>query len=92
MEGIRCKIGFRNCLTVPAVGRASCLALLWIDDISVKIQSFSLHHVDAHISLLSFPQMWGLTGIYGAPSVEQRQCVWDLFSTLRHHSALPWFV
>lgn len=71
MEVIRYKLELCYCLSIPTIRRARGLALLWRDDIQVHIQTYSLNHIDVHISLLTSIRAWRLTGIYGAPYDEQ---------------------
>ena len=49
MEWLRSKWGYDSCLIVEVVGRSGGLALLWKQEVIVKVQSFSSKHIDARI-------------------------------------------
>ena len=89
MEGIRTKVGFDYAFTVPSVGRSGGLALLWKQEVDVRIQNFSQHHIDAHIDPNQL-QCWRLTGFYGCPEQHRRKESWALLKHLNSLNSLPW--
>jgi hypothetical protein len=52
-------------LAVDCVGKSGGLALLWGDEVRVKIQNYSCHHINAKISPKTAVVAWKLTGFYG---------------------------
>jgi hypothetical protein len=44
---IRIKLGFDHCFVVDCVGKSGGLMLLWKNSISVVIQNYSRHHINA---------------------------------------------
>ncbi|XVE53746.1 hypothetical protein DITRI_Ditri03aG0027500 [Diplodiscus trichospermus] len=90
MEFLRARWKFKNCLADDAVGRSGSLALLWSDDVSLAIQSFSKNHIDAGVLNDDGLVSWRITGFYGDPITGQRYRSWDLLRTLVGQSSLPW--
>ncbi|XVF40027.1 hypothetical protein PTKIN_Ptkin01aG0079500 [Pterospermum kingtungense] len=58
MEWLRVRWGFDSCLTVESVGRAGGVALLWNDEVDVRIMSYSLHHIDARVESPKNRKVW----------------------------------
>lgn len=48
MEKCKFKLGFDNCLVVDCVGSGG-LALLWKNEVLLKVNSYSKSHIDAQI-------------------------------------------
>ena len=69
MEWLRSKWGYDSCLIVEAVGRSGGLALLWKQEVTVEVQSFSSNHIDARIDNTTNGDEWRFTGFYGNPIV-----------------------
>ncbi|KAL8555032.1 hypothetical protein ACS0TY_003002 [Phlomoides rotata] len=79
LEGVSRKLGFECCFGVDCDrsgnGRRGGLRLLWKSDVSVSIQSFSLHHVDALVAGISNGDLLGSMAILkmgGVLRVEER--------------------
>ena len=47
MERMGRKMSFNNIFVVPQLNRTGGLALLWRDDLSVDVQTYSDRHIDA---------------------------------------------
>lgn len=45
MESVRKNLGFSICLCINSVGKNGWLALLWKDDLKVKIINYSQWHI-----------------------------------------------
>lgn len=66
MEFVWIRLKYRNCLTINKVGRNSGLTLLWFEDVSLSISSYSFSHIDAMIHDAS-GKLWIFMGFYGNP-------------------------
>ena len=59
---IQADLPYRGMLAVPSGG----LALLWMEEIELHVQTFTLNHIDALI-MNDTNNPWRLTGFYGWP-------------------------
>ncbi|KAK4383569.1 putative mitochondrial protein [Sesamum angolense] len=75
---------------VPSKGKSGGLALLWDKSVSVQLQSFSEHHIDATVLCDDDRDSWRFTGIYGAPEIGNHFQTWSLLSRLSSQSCRPW--
>lgn len=55
-------LNFYRCSTTNNVGSRGGLCLLWKDEFSMDIRSFSIHHFDANISWRNLS--WKFLGVY----------------------------
>ncbi|KAF5443558.1 hypothetical protein F2P56_036105, partial [Juglans regia] len=91
MENCKFRLHLTHCFTVDCVGRSGGLSLLWKGDLRVRVQSFSLHHIDALIQDGDGPE-WRFTGVYGNPEVVNRYLTWNLLRRLNSGVDGPWLV
>lgn len=89
-DWIRSLCQFDNCFVVDANGRAGGLALLWMNNTNLSIQSYSKNHIDAIIDSRELDCKWRITGFYGHPDVKYRHVTWNLLRTLANNNNLPW--
>ena len=76
-------------LAVPSIRRNGGLALLWMEEVNLHIQTFTLHHIDALI--LNDPNTpWRLTGFYGWPEEQRKHESWKLLRHLHSQHSVPW--
>uniref|UniRef100_A0A803Q6Y9 CCHC-type domain-containing protein n=1 Tax=Cannabis sativa TaxID=3483 RepID=A0A803Q6Y9_CANSA len=81
-----------NGLEVPRVGLKGGLLLLWMANIDVTLNSYSMNHFDVLVSLDNCHQ-FHFTGFYGAPKTHLRINTWNLLSSLvSNDSNTPWLV
>ena len=74
MDWLRSRWRFNNCVAVESTGRGGGLALLWLDEVTVKVQSFSKHHIDVIIGNDNKEVgKWRFTGFYREPDTNKRQ-------------------
>ncbi|XP_031121209.1 uncharacterized protein LOC116024455 [Ipomoea triloba] len=78
LTGLRNKLGYTNALSVDAVGRSGGLALLWSDDIELRITGYAQQHIDAIIRFAVGLPEWRYTGFYGYLDRSRRHHSWDL--------------
>ena len=91
MEKVKYKLGFSNGLFVPNRGRSGGLPLLWSKEVSLEIQSYSPHHIDAIISEQQNNNTWRFIGFYGHPETHLRKESQNLLSYLSNQFFLPQF-
>ncbi|GKU90863.1 hypothetical protein SLEP1_g4808 [Rubroshorea leprosula] len=89
MTSIRPDLGFDQCFAVDCVGRGGGLAMLWRDDFSLTISTFSQSHIDVEI-VDPGGGKWRLTGFYGRPEAARREESWTLLKSLKAASSQPW--
>ena len=81
MERIGCRMQFRNIFVVSCINRGGGLALLWREEISLDIQTYSDNHIDACINH-GVDDVWRFTGFYGDPDTANREDSWSLLKAL----------
>lgn len=89
MEQIKVKLDFQSMLVVSSKGRRGGLALLLKTEVVVDTNTFSSHHIDAHVIPHS-GQPWRLIGMYGYFDKQQKSKTWRLLCHLCSRSTLPW--
>ena len=91
LEFLRVHLGMSVCLGVDRHGHGGGLALLWNSSITVHIQSYSHHHIDADV-VFEDGLRWRVTSFYGHP--ERGLCghSWALLRQLWGIRNLPWLV
>ncbi|XP_057247591.1 uncharacterized protein LOC130589950 [Beta vulgaris subsp. vulgaris] len=93
MERVRRKLNFKGMVAVDCEGegrgRRGGLALLWHEEWEVKVQHFSLHHIDALIASAIMPE-WRFTGIYGWPEEVNKVKTGELMVNLHDGTGVPW--
>jgi hypothetical protein len=76
---------------VGSFGRGGGLALLWSQEIEVKLESCDKLHIDVTARLVSAREsIWRFTGFYGEARRELRHRSWDLLKLLNERCDLPW--
>ena len=83
LERIGRRLQFHNIFVVPRINRGGGLALLWRDEISLDIQTYFDHHIDAFI-IHRVDDAWRFTGFYGDPETTNRENFWSLLRALSH--------
>ena len=89
MEGIRVKLRFKLCFSVPSLGRSGDLAMLSNDPVGLSIQNFSQNHIDSHVQI-NDSIIWRFTGFYGHPEGDRKKESWALLDQLHSIDTLPW--
>jgi hypothetical protein len=88
---LRLRLGYPNAFAVNCVGLSGGLALLWSNDVTVDLKSYSRNHIDVWITEGGAVDcQWRFTGFYGDPSRSRRKESWKLLKFLRNSSTLPW--
>jgi hypothetical protein len=91
VQGLRMSLSFPNGVGVGSYGRGGGLALLWSNDICVKLQSYDKLHIDVMVvDPTSGEERWRFTGFYGEARRELRYRSWELLHFLSAQSNAPW--
>ncbi|PNX92710.1 ribonuclease H [Trifolium pratense] len=94
VDNIRNKLGFKNCLSVDCRGsgrdRAGGISLMWMEHLSITINSYSLNHIHGFCDDEETGEAWSLTGIYGFPEEHNKKKTWQLISSLASQVAGNW--
>lgn len=86
------RLGFDGCVCSPWIPGTRGLALLWRDEVLVRLRHFSHNHIDMEVGHLGSDEIWRFTGIYGFAANASRVHTWDLLRTLAAQTSLPWLV
>jgi len=89
LDRIGKKIHFANIFVVPRYNRGGGLALFWLANMTVDIQSFSDKHIDTIIDH-GVDDTWQFMGFYGDPDITSRENSWSTLRSLSSHFILPW--
>ena len=89
MQAIKTELVFPSMLVVPSVRCSGGLVLLWKNEVVVFTQTYSLNHIDVHVSSLLYVP-WRLTGVYGHPEARLKSKTWRLMSHLQGRALLLW--
>lgn len=88
LELLRVKLNFQSCFSVDCVGRSDSIAVLWNNNITCSVSSYSRNHID--LCMNDLHGNWRLTGYYGFPERHLRQSSWNLLRHLASVDSLPW--
>lgn len=89
MEYIRRSLQFDNYFTVESIGANGGLALLWNQDVSLQILSFTRWHIHAIIQTGEFPYCY-VFGFYDQPYGSKRESSWDLLQLIKPTTNSHW--
>ena len=88
MERIGRRMKFHNIFAFPQVNRGGGLALLWRDDISLDVQTYSDRYIDSFINH-GVNDAWRFTSFYEDPDTANREDSWSLLRVLSQRSNYP---
>ena len=88
-DELRWRLGFQNAFGVSSVGLSGGLVLLWKNNVTVDLKSYSKFHIDVWVTMENGRQ-WRFTGFYGEPVRARRKESWRLLRFLRNQTDLPW--
>ena len=91
LEWLRVRLRICGCLGVDRHGHGGGLALLWDSSVSVNIESYSDHHINAEI-VASDGILWRFTGFYGYLETTLCHRSWSLLKHLHSLSVVSWMV
>jgi len=91
VDVLKRRLGLPNGLGVGSFGRGGGLALLWTNEVCVKLNSYDKLHIDEVIlDQNTGVEQWRFTGFYGESRREQRHRSWELLHFLSQQSSTPW--
>lgn len=91
VDGLRRSLDFANGGGVGSRGRGGGLALLWTDEVCVKLQSYDKLHIDvAVLDATTGLEKWRFSGFYGEARRELRHRSWECLKMLNDSCSLPW--
>lgn len=91
VQSLRSNLGFANGVGVGTLGRGGGLALLWTNEVCVKLQSYDRNHIDVIVvDPITGAEWWRFTGFYGEARKENRHRSWELMHYLNAQSNTPW--
>jgi hypothetical protein len=91
VDGLRLALGFSHGLGVGSFGRGGGLALLWKEEVEIRLQSLDKLYIDvAVLDPVTTADKWRFTGFYGESRRELRYRSWDCLKLLNDSSSLPW--
>lgn len=82
LERIKNQCGMNACFGVDAVGTKGGLAMMWKEEITLSLRSFSQNHIDMNVETDNESDSWRITGFYGEPVTHLRDRTWNLLSNL----------
>ena len=89
MRKIQGELRYDSMLAVLCVHRAGGLAMLWKEEVSLHVQTYSLNHIDARI--MTDPNSpWRIIGFYGRPEDHRKHESWSYLRHLHSRDSLPW--
>ncbi|XP_061993936.1 uncharacterized protein LOC133711869 [Rosa rugosa] len=92
LTSVRRNLGFDGCFCVESKDECRDLALLWRNEVPVRLRNYSSNHIDAEVGELGSDKVFRFTGIYGVTRTSERIFTWDLLRALARQSPLPWLV
>uniref|UniRef100_A0A803NQ77 CCHC-type domain-containing protein n=1 Tax=Cannabis sativa TaxID=3483 RepID=A0A803NQ77_CANSA len=92
IDRFRSSLRFSNGLEVPRLGLKGGLMLLWMANVDVTLNNYSMNHFDVLVSSDNCHQ-YHFTGFYGAPETHLRINSWNTLSSLVSTTPnMPWLV
>jgi hypothetical protein len=82
------KLGFHNAFGVSSQGFSGGLVLMWQDELSIVIKTYSKSHVDVWITEAD-GKLWRFTSFTGEPKRAQRKESWQLLHFFHKENDLP---
>ena len=89
MKKIQTDLRYDNMLAIPCIHRASGLAMLWKEEITLHIQTYSQNHIDNYI-MIDPNNPWRFTSFYGRPEEHYMHESQNYLKHLHTRDSLPW--
>jgi len=94
VEGIRSRMGFKNCLSEDCNGtgreRAGGLSLMWMEHVQFSISSYSLNHIHGECEDEETGEPWKLSCMYVFPEEQHKKKTWQLINSLARQGTGRW--
>ncbi|XVF50977.1 hypothetical protein PTKIN_Ptkin04bG0146800 [Pterospermum kingtungense] len=89
LENLKRRCNMYGLVGVDAVGRSGGLAMMWKEDIDLKLMSYSKFHIDMEVTDNQH-NVWRLIGFYGEPDPQKRHEGWTMLKTLAQTNDKRW--
>lgn len=89
VQGLRWRLGLKNCLALKGEGSGGGVALIWDETLSVHLLSMSCRYIDVLISEANSGFQWRGTFVYGEPRMQDRHLMWELIRRIAPISNAP---
>ncbi|XVE83785.1 hypothetical protein DITRI_Ditri16bG0114600 [Diplodiscus trichospermus] len=89
LDKIRVQYNLHGLFCVDPMGQSGGLAMLWKEQVDLRITSFSKNHIDVEI-VDTNDLKWRLTGFYEEPDTNSRKLSWNLLRNLGIRNNIPW--
>ena len=89
MRKIQANLPYRCMLAVPSIRRSGGLALLWMEEVDLHVQTYTCNHIGALIFNGS-NLTCGSTGFYRWPEEQRKHESWQLLKHLHTRISAPW--
>lgn len=58
LDTLRARMGFVGCICYPCKESSQGLAMFWVEDVPVRLRTFSSNHIDADVRVLGSSEIW----------------------------------
>ena len=89
MKRIQTDLRYDNMLAIPCIHKAGDLAMLWKEEITPHIQTYSQNHIDNYI-MIDPNNPWRFRSFYGRPKEHCKHESWNYLKHLHTRDSLPW--
>ena len=89
MRKIQADLPYRCMLAVPSIRRSGRLALLWMEEVDLHVQTYTCNHIDA-LFFNGSNLTCRLTGFYRWPEEQRKHESWQLLKHLHTRISAPW--
>lgn len=90
MERFRRALNYPNSFYVNPIGLAGGLALWWDSSISISVDVSSNNVVHTSCQSLHDNKSWAMSFVYGSPSYQDKEMVWDFIRNIADGLRGPW--
>ncbi|KAB2610032.1 hypothetical protein D8674_021305 [Pyrus ussuriensis x Pyrus communis] len=90
MERLWVKFNYDHSFTVDSRGNSGGLCVFWKEEIDLRLQSYSQHHINFDVNALRGACCWRLTGFHGYPAMSDRVKSGQLLDNLYGDATYSW--
>ncbi|GMI94654.1 hypothetical protein HRI_003134700 [Hibiscus trionum] len=89
-ERLKFSLDMTGCFHVKSSPTCSGLLLLWNNNATLDLLSYSDRYIDSTITTTD--DCFRFTGVYGYAETSMKHKTWELIDSLRRNSQLPWLI
>ena len=83
VESLKLLLGFAGCFAVSSAGLSGGIGMVWSGELDAELMNYRSGHIDMMVrKKCNGAKQWRVTGLYGAPIVEDRHHSWRFMRTL----------